>query len=490
MRSTIVSALVLLGFVALVSPVAKTRMRGQAQPPAPPASFPVTPQTAQPQTPRPLPPLGNTTPLPLAVPPSPQPAVSTGLIQTGLNPASGVTPPQPTPGSVPAVPGANTQQGSGWAGRLEKDLATLPPLTKQMVLTSRRGADWLSRMNSVKGLFSPGIDPAIREQATDEGMLRQIGSAWTLNRAAQAFGEAKYEARALQTMLCALEETVIDSTDPKGRHTSVPQVLMPRIFGTALLALALVDQPAPPADMIERSEELVHYLRREAQTELGPKPAGTPPSTAPAGQRYLVAYALMKSNQVRPAAWKLEIAGALVTTPAGPADAQAQPWQGLAMAEWSRARGVSKRETAAALYAICEEMIRWQQTRIDPAHPRHLGGFQPPVASGNLTAGATPATPTATTSAAILVTLAEAALLSRELGDATRNQALMEAIDRGTQFIAQHQYTEASTQHFAEWYRPMLEGGFRDSERAATLTLTTQNMALLATLESLRASAP
>ena len=127
---------------------------------------------------------------------------------------------------------------------------------------------------------------------------------------------------------------------------------------------------------------------------------------------------------------------------------------------------------------------------MDPTHPRHLGGFQPPVASGNQSAGSLPAPPTTTSTSAILVTLAEAALLSRELGDATRNQTLMEAIDRGTQFIAQHQYTEASTQHFAEWYRPMLEGGFRDSERGGTLTLATQNMALLAILESLRASAP
>jgi hypothetical protein len=478
MRSTLVSALVLSGFVALVAPVAKTRMQGKAQPPAP----------------RALPPLGNATPLPLAVPPSPQPANS-GLIQAGLNPANGVSP-TPTaagPGNT-VIPGAAplpiSLPGTGWASRLEKDLTSLPPLTRQMVLTSRRGADWLSRMNGVKGLFSPGIEPAIREEAADEGMLRQIGSAWALNRAAQAFGDAKYEARSLQNLLCALEETAVDSTDPKARHTSVPQVLMPRVFGTALLTLALVDQPSPPSDMVDRSEELVNYLRREALADLRTRPAGTPATNAPAGQRYLVAFALMKSNTVRPAAWKMELAGALITATSGPVEAQAQPWQGLALAEWSRARGDTKRETAAKLYAVCEELVRWQQTKMDPTHPRHLGGFQPPVASGNQSAGSLPAPPTTTSTSAILVTLAEAALLSRELGDATRNQTLMEAIDRGTQFIAQHQYTEASTQHFAEWYRPMLEGGFRDSERGGTLTLATQNMALLAILESLRASAP
>ena len=478
MRSTLVSALVLSGFVALVAPVAKTRMQGKAQPPAP----------------RALPPLGNATPLPLAVPPSPQPANS-GLIQAGLNPANGVSP-TPTaagPGNT-VIPGAAplpiSLPGTGWASRLEKDLTSLPPLTRQMVLTSRRGADWLSRMNGVKGLFSPGIEPAIREEAADEGMLRQIGSAWALNRAAQAFGDAKYEARSLQNLLCALEETAVDSTDPKARHTSVPQVLMPRVFGTALLTLALVDQPSPPSDMVDRSEELVNYLRREALADLRTRPAGTPATNAPAGQRYLVAFALMKSNTVRPAAWKMELAGALITATSGPVEAQAQPWQGLALAEWSRARGDTKRETAAKLYSVCEELVRWQQTKMDPTYPRHLGGFQPPVASGNQSAGSLPAPPTTTSTSAILVTLAEAALLSRELGDATRNQTLMEAIDRGTQFIAQHQYTEASTQHFAEWYRPMLEGGFRDSERGGTLTLATQNMALLAILESLRASAP
>ena len=275
MRSTLVSALVLSGFVALVAPVAKTRMQGKAQPPAP----------------RALPPLGNATPLPLAVPPSPQPANS-GLIQAGLNPANGVspTPPAAGPGN-PVTPGAAplpiSLPGTGWASRLEKDQTSLPPLTRQMVLTSRRGGDWLSRMNGVKGLFSPGIEPAIREEAADEGMLRQIGSAWALNRAAQAFGDAKYEARSLQNLLCALEETAVDSTDPKARHTSVPQVLMPRVFGTALLTLALVDQPSPPSDMVERSEELVNYLRREALADLRTRPAGTPATNAQIGRAHV-----------------------------------------------------------------------------------------------------------------------------------------------------------------------------------------------------------
>jgi hypothetical protein len=481
MRSTLVSALVLLGFVALVSPVAKTRFLGRAQPPAPPQAFPAT----APQQPRSLPALGAVPPLPASPqPPAPNPQPQR-VEPIGFAAAAGQTAYSATQATAKAPINPNQV---GWAGRMEKDLNSLPPLTKQMLLTSRRGADWLSRMNGVKGLFSPGIEPAIREEAADEGMLRQIGSAWALNRAAQAFADPKYEARALQSMLCALEETTVDPTDPKARHTSVPQVLMPRLFGTALLALALVDQPSPPSDMVERSEELVNYLRREAQNEVRAKSATGTQATHPAGQRYLVAYTLLKSNKVRPAPWKPELAAALLESANGPVDAQAQPWQGLALAEWSRTRG--DREAAARLYAACEELVRWQQSKLNPAHPRQLGGFQPPVASGNQPAGSQLAPPTTTSSSAILLTLAEAATLSREMGDATRNQALMEAIDRGTQFIAQNQYTEATTQHFAEWYRPLLEGGFRDTERAGTLSLGTQQMALMAMVQSLRASAP
>lgn len=368
---------------------------------------------------------------------------------------------------------------------MESDRANLPPLTRQMLLTSRRGSDWLARMNGVKGLFSPGIEPAIREEATDEGMLRQIGAAWALGRAAQAFGEQKYEARSLQALLCALEETTNDSADSKIRHTSIPQVLMPRMQGTAFLTLALIDQNSPPADMVERAEEMANYLRRESQEELR---ANNSQGARNPAQRFLVAYTLLKSNKIRPAPWKIELAGALIDFTTGPVTAQAQPWQGLALAEWARARG--DREAAAKLYAVCEELARWQITKLDPVHPRYQGGFQPPVASGTQTAGTQLAPPTTTTSAGIVMTLAEGAILSREMGDASRNQSLMEAVDLGTQFIAQQQYTEATTQHFAEWYRPLLEGGFRDTEKDGTLNLATQQMALVALLQSLKASAP
>ena len=158
------------------------------------------------------------------------------------------------------------------------------------------------------------------------------------------------------------------------------------------------------------------------------------------------------------------------------------------MAEWSRTQG--DRQAAARLFAACDELAHWQQTKIDAAHPRQLGGFQPPVPSGKLPAGTLLPPPTTAISAPILLTLAEAATLSREMGDATLNQSLMETIDRGTQFLAQHQYTESTTQHFAEWYRPLLEGGFRDTQRGGTLSLATQQMALVAMLQSLRASAP
>lgn len=482
MRSTLISGLVLLGFVALVAPVAKLRFNSHAQPPAPPAS--VIPAAQTQQTPRTLPQLGSLPSLPATPVPAPQGIPQPRIEPTSFNTNSSQTAQTSAQNSPPVAINPNMP---GWAGRLEKDRANLAPLTRQMLLTTRRGADWLARMNGVKGLFSPGIEPAVREESTDTGWLGQISAAWSLNRAAQAFGDQKYEARALQAMLCALEETTPDPTDPKARHTSVPQFILPRIQGTALLALALVDQPSPPSDMLNRSEEMVNYLRRESQEELISKTPANPPANLSA-QRYLVAYTLLKSNKHRPANWKLELTASLLESAKGPTSAQAQPWQGLALAEWSRTQG--DRQAAARLFAACDELAHWQQTKIDAAHPRQLGGFQPPVPSGKLPAGTLLPPPTTAISAPILLTLAEAATLSREMGDATLNQSLMETIDRGTQFLAQHQYTESTTQHFAEWYRPLLEGGFRDTQRGGTLSLATQQMALVAMLQSLRASAP
>lgn len=490
MRSTLISGLVLFGFVALVYPVARTKFHSQAQvPPPPPATatpgLPVsgTPGSLPARIIAPVAPGAQPPALPVARTNPGNPPPSPSRVETaGFTPGQGQGTPAGTQTNGPST--VNPGQ-TGWAGRMETDRSNLPPLTRQMLLTSRRGADWLARMNGVKGLFSPGIEPAIREEATDEGMLRQIGAAWALGRAAQAFGEQKYEARALQTLLCALEETTTDPADPKTRFTSIPQVLMPRVQGTAFLTLALIDHNSPPTDMVERAEEMASYLRRETQEEL--KGANTQASRNP-GQKYLVAYTLLKSNKVRPAPWKVELAGALIALGNGPVTAQAQPWQGMALAEWARTRG--DREAAAKLYAVCEELTRWQITKLDPIHPRFQGGFQPPIASGTQPAGTQLAPPTTTTSAAIVMTLAEGAQLSREMGDASRNQSLMEAVDLGTQFIAQQQYTEATTQHFAEWYRPLLEGGFRDTEKDGTLNLPTQQIALVAMLQCLKASAP
>ena len=473
MRSTLISGLFLAGFVALVAPIARLRFDSRAQTLPPPNTLPPLPAQS-------IPPL----PSRVIAPAQAQFTTPGGLEQAGLS--------IPAPIVKSSAPGVAPTQlpGSGWASRLEKDHANLPPLTRQMLFTLRRGADWLSRMNGVKGTFSPGVSPAVREEVIDEGLLRQLSAAWALGRAAQALGDAKYEARALQALLCALEDSMVDPADPQCRYTSVPQVLVPRLQGTAMMALAIVEQPNPPSDMVDQAEQMVNYIRKHAfdeKTLQSSHHANLNQADCASSPRYLMAYTLLRSHKVRPSAWKPELARQCVGVTQGTVTVAEQPWQGLALAELSRTTG--DREATNRLYTLCEELMRWQQVRLDPAHPRFLGGFQPP-ATGPTTPGQSNQPPNTSTCAAILITLAEGAILAREQGDSPRNQALMEAVDRSTQYLAQQQYTEATAQHFAEWYRPLLEGGFRETEQDGNLRLFTQHLALAGLQQALRASAP
>ena len=59
--------------------------------------------------------------------------------------------------------------------------------------------------------------------------------------------------------------------------------------------------------------------------------------------------------------------------------------------------------------------------------------------------------------------LAEACRVAREQGDLAHYRQFSEALERCLQFLATLQYTEANTQHFADWYRPRLLGAFHVS---------------------------
>ena len=63
-------------------------------------------------------------------------------------------------------------------------------------------------------------------------------------------------------------------------------------------------------------------------------------------------------------------------------------------------------------------------------------------------------------SAALAEALAESCRLARSSGDLAHYKRHREALEQCLQFISRLQYTEANTQHFADWYRPALVGAF------------------------------
>lgn len=368
---------------------------------------------------------------------------------------------------------------TAWARAMEKDPRALSPLNQQVLQGARRGADWLVRANTTKGLFLPGIDPALTTEATG-GPLGQIAAAWTLARAAGAFGDERYEMRALQSLLACLDDTQADSEDPQARHSSIPSAVISRHAGTSWLLAAVCALESPPAELLERAESLARYLARQAGHEnLGSIVAKMEPGT-PA----LVAYALLRSHRHQPAAWKLEGARkAMAIAKALPPEAlpQALPWPILALAE------MSQHDAACLplLNSATDTVLSWQADKVDPRHPGWFGGWPLPS-----TRGGVPMEPGCVGSAMALAAISEAAVVARRQGDLARHQRLHDGMDRGSQFLLQLQFTDSNTQHYADWYRPRLLGGFRSGAGEATLRLEQNHHAVMALLSCSQDATP
>ena len=52
-------------------------------------------------------------------------------------------------------PADAARRRAAWARAMEQDPRALSPLNQQMLQGARRGADWLTRANTTKGLFLP-----------------------------------------------------------------------------------------------------------------------------------------------------------------------------------------------------------------------------------------------------------------------------------------------------------------------------------------------
>jgi hypothetical protein len=92
-------------------------------------------------------------------------------------------------------------------------------------------------------------------------------------------------------------------------------------------------------------------------------------------------------------------------------------------------------------------------------------------------------------SAAYAEGLAHACRAARQAADLTRYQRYNAAARGCLQFVTTLQYTESNTTHFADWYKPLLLGGFHATPEDGTLRLDYTQQAVCALVQYL-ASAP
>jgi hypothetical protein len=355
-----------------------------------------------------------------------------------------------------------------------------------MYLSAQRGGDWLRKANRADGRFIYGVVPSLKAALQGDHYLRQVGAAYALARAAQLLNEERYAAVARQAVLTLLLDTTLDS-DSHVRHTVLPSLMVNRLAAAGLLVLAINELPSPGDDLLEQSEQLCAFIRQqqgqdgslsfvdaEAQVEADPEGVNYYPGEA--------MYGLMRSQKYRPAEWKTEVVRKALLCYRSWWRAHKSmslvPWQTAAYAEaYLRTRDQA---FADFVYEMNDWICGLQYVQLDPQHPLWSGGFM------DWADGKAVVTAPQVSSASYAEGLAEACRVARLSGDVNHYQRYKEALERCLQFLTTLQYTDANTQHFADWYRPVLLGGFHASEQDGTLRIDYTQHAVCALVGYLR----
>lgn len=351
------------------------------------------------------------------------------------------------------------------------DSGKLAPLGQQMYRAAQRGADWLRRANRPDGRFVPGHEPALRTTLDGDNYLHQAGAARALARAARLFGDDRLGAVARQAVLTLLLDTTTDPKTPQVRHLALPDTVVNRLAAAAYLVLAIHELPAPGSDLLDQGEQLCQFLRSLQNPDGSLRSQGND-ETGALGHRdelytSLALHAVLLTQRHRPAPWKTELVGKALAHyrkvwPKS-ADVVSVSWRTAACAEWFL--HAKDRAFAEVVFEINDRLCGWQVTRLEPRHPLWLGGFRDSADAPR------PAAPTHAATAASAESLAHACRVARQIGDLPRYQRYREALERSLQFLTTLQYTEANTPHFADWYRPVLLGGFFAGHQDGTLRL-------------------
>jgi hypothetical protein len=378
----------------------------------------------------------------------------------------------------------SVSDASGSSHGSVRRFSKLDAFAKEMLVSCQRGGEWLWKINDAKGRFVHGYVPALNGILDGDNYLRQAGAAFALARAARLLGEERYTARATQAILTLLDDTVAE--DNETRHTLLPSAILNRLGSAGLLVLAINELPSPQPDLLEKSEQMCNWIRRQARADGSLRcndgndgsDAKEANDDADSVNDYpgLALYAVLRSQKHRPAQWKTELARkAAVYYRAWWKDHRSMafvPWQTAAYAE----AYVQTKEPAFAEFV--NEMNDWlcglQYEQLDPRRPLWNGGFM------KWSDGKAIDAPPTIDSAVYAEGLAEARRAARAGSDATRYQRYSDVLHRCLQFLVRLQYTDANTQHFEEWYRPRLVGGFHASTQDGNLRVDYTQHALSA----------
>jgi hypothetical protein len=359
----------------------------------------------------------------------------------------------------------------------ERDLSRLPVLDQTAYHSGQRGTIWLQRANKPDGRFLFGYLPDLNSPMEGYHYLTQVEAARALARAARFYKNSQAAAIARQAILTLLLETTLDPKNNQVRTTTLPSTLVNRLAAAGLLILAIHELPDPGKDLVEQARQLGNFICKQQRPDgslvvsEGEAKMDTAAVNYYSGPALCALVRLGHIDMVRRARptylqwWQEHKNMAMI------------PWHTAAYAE----AYLQTREQPFA--DVIFEMNDWlgalQHLQPDARRPRWLGGFK------NWRDGKEgPEAPEAG-SAVYVESLAQACRVARQAGDVNRFGRYRDGAQRGLEFLGGLQYSEANTQHFADWYRPVLVGAFHTAPEDGNLRLDNTSQAVSALVQYL-----
>jgi hypothetical protein len=254
------------------------------------------------------------------------------------------------------------------------------------------------------------------------------------------------------------------------------------LAAAGLLVLAIHELPEPDKDLLAKAEQLCNYIHKQQQADGSLNAAQSADEDGISSYPGAALIGVMRSQQRQPAAWKLDfVRNALAYYKAWWRQHKNLALVPLQTAAYAEAYVLTmERPFAEFIFEMNDWLAALQyQGFDDPKQVFWSGGFK------SWANGKPQETMPQVNSALYAQSLAESCRAAREAGDLERHKAYSVAVERCLPFLQTLQYTETNTQHFADWYRPTLLGGFHDSNQNGDLRLDYTQLAVSAMMHYL-----